>query len=251
MKPTRPNPTDIIGVTVSTPSYRHLEKDAVSRFKKHSGLKVKVIRRRTDVEGFRAKLQLDLEVGQKRIVFFDLDWWALNTLDFIAWDGRELMAVHDPAVFHPDSFCHKDCFEGPARLDQLRYFNTGFFAVDFRRPEMRKVFEIARRTEQDVLAGKREKPSDHTDQYYINHGALAAGIPVKYLPASYNYYDKAALWGFIPHRPRFVVGLHAAGEKVGDKLSALKAQETIWGRAHSPVRPESLLYQHVMCHEVR
>ena len=30
---------------------------------------------------------------------------------------------------------------------------------------------------------------------------------------SYNYYDKAAQWGFIPHRPRFVVGLHAAGGK--------------------------------------
>lgn len=243
--------SNLIGVTVCTPGYKHLEKESVRRFKKHSGLQVQVIRRKSDAEGFRAKLQLDREVGNKRCVFFDLDWWAIDSLDFTEWDGRELMAVHDPAVFHPESFCYKDCHMDGAVLDSLRYWNSGFFAIDFRRPEMRKVFQEARKAERAVLTGKAAAPADHTDQFYLNLGAIKVGVPVRYLPAAFNYYDKAAQWGFIPHRPRFVTGLHAAGEPLANKLKALRAQEMIWGREHAPVRSEALLYHHMMNHEAR
>lgn len=242
---------EIMGVTVCTPSYRHLEKEAVRRFKKQSGLPVHVIRRRRDSDGFQAKLELDKEAGRRAVIFFDLDWWALKPIEFPEWDGRTMMAVHDPAVFHPDSFCHKDCMEGEHRLEQMRYLNTGFMALDFRRPEMRRVFQEARAAAKAVAAGKRSRPADHTDQYYINLGALKVGVPVQQLPLAYNYYDKAAVWGFVPHRPRLVVGLHAAGVPVADKLATLRAQETIFGQAHAPVRPETLLYQHTMCHELR
>ena len=45
----------MIAVTVVTPSYRHLEKEAVKRIKKFTGLPVKVIRCK-DSDGFMKKL---------------------------------------------------------------------------------------------------------------------------------------------------------------------------------------------------
>lgn len=216
----------MLAVTVVTPSYRHLEKEAVKRFKKNSGLPVKVIRVK-DKDGFMAKLELDRHCGRERIVFFDVDYWLLRPVDFSKWDACSWMAVNDSATLNPWAFPHTDC--EAFGMDKLRYFNSGMFMANFNLQDHRKVFQLARRLHSQVGSGKIKTPKDKTDQIYLNLAAQRLNISTSLLPAGFNFYLKSVVWGQLPFIPRNIIGLHAAGEPLKSKLSSLKAQAKVFG----------------------
>lgn len=216
----------MIAVTVVTPSYRHLEKDAVKRFKKHSGLPVKVVRC-ADKDGFMTKLELDRFCGRNRIVFFDVDYWLLRRVSFEKWDASTWFAVHDSAVFNPHAFPHTDCEQ--FGMDKMRYFNSGFFVCNLALQSHRNVFQTARRLQSRVSRGSLAVPTDKTDQFFFNKAAQDICVPLHLVPLKFNYYHKAAQWGQLPCIPRDIYGLHAAGEPAQNKLAALQAQEKVFG----------------------
>lgn len=215
----------MIAVTVVTPSYRHLEKEAVRRIKKFTGLPVKVIRCK-DEDGFMKKLELDKECGRQRILFFDVDFWWLKPCDVTKWCANAWLAVNDSAAMNPWAFPHTDC--EAFGMDKLRYFNSGMFAANLALPEHRAIFQLARKLRKQVVSGRLKTPKDKTDQVYLNLAAQQLNINTSLLPSGYNFYMKSVVWGQLPFIPRNIVGLHAAGELLKNKLSALKTQSKVF-----------------------
>jgi hypothetical protein len=238
----------MIAVTVVTPSYKHLEKEAVKRFKRHSGLPVQVIRVK-DAEGFTAKLELDRYCGKQRVVFFDIDFFLLRPVKFDEWDVPHWYAVHDSAVFNPHAFPNTDC--ALYKLDKLRYFNSGFFICDLRNPLHRKVFQRARQIHAKVQRKKFPKPVDVTDQFYLNYAAQELGVGLNLVPLKFNYYHKASAWGQVPYIPRDIIGLHAAGYKREDKLQALQVQEQVFKQDNLIVCAEAYQFETARIFDMR
>src|SRR5690606_7009502 len=113
--------TGPVGVTMVSPAYAHMVDEAVSRFQKHSGLEVIVLCNAAE-PSWAAKLNLDLLVAPRPIVFFDIDWWLLRPFDFS--QISDFQAVPDPIAFMPESFCYQDSeLEG---WPKETYFNAGF-----------------------------------------------------------------------------------------------------------------------------
>jgi len=215
----------MIAVTVVTPSYRHLEKEAVRRVKKFTGLPVKVIRC-ADKDGFMKKLELDRECGRQRILFFDVDWYALRRFDPKSWCDKTWLAVHDSATFNPHAFPNTDC--GLFNMDKLRYFNSGFFVCNLAIKEHRQVFQVARRLRAKVLRKTMPMPVDVTDQFYLNKAAQDINVSTHLIPLKFNFYLMASVWGQVPYIPRDVIGLHAAGFKLEEKQRALELQSEVF-----------------------
>lgn len=237
----------MIGLTVSTPSYERLTLEARKRFEKETGLRTTVVSA-SDTNGFTAKL----EIWRSRAdtLFFDSDLWVLRKTDFSKLPDWSV--VHDPCVFHPESFCFKDCQQpfGEGGLLRDRYFNTGIMKVDFRKPANREVFKLASSIAAKVRAGKAWKPHDTTDQYYINRAVLELGISVTLLPYSFNYYHKAVEWGVLSFTPREVRCLHAAGYPLKRKLAALRTQSRVFGAQLQPMQPMALQHKHTVTFEI-
>lgn len=238
----------MIGLTATTPSYKRLTAEARKRFEKHTGLRTRVWEAQTDEEGFSAKLEIWRTCANA--VFFDSDLWVLRDTDFARLPDWSV--VHDPCVFHPESFCYKDCQQpfDEGGLLRDRYFNTGLMKVDFRKRANREVFRRAAQIAAKVKAGKAWKPHDTTDQYYINRAVLELGIPVTLLPTSFNYYHKAVEWGVLSFPPREIRCLHAAGYPLKRKLAALKAQARVFGAALQPMQLMALQHKHTTAFEI-
>jgi hypothetical protein len=238
----------MIGLTVSTPSYENLATEACKRFEASTGLKARVVRVGTDEDGFPAKLEMWRTKADA--VFFDSDLWVLRKTDFSKLPDWSV--VHDPCVFHPESFCFKDCqqpFEEGGLLRD-RYFNTGMMKVDFRKPLNREVFKRAAKIAANVKSGKAWKPHDTTDQYYINRAVLELGVPITFLPYSFNYYHKAVEWGVLSFTPREVRCLHAAGYPLKQKMGALRSQARVFGAALQPMQMMALQHKHTTTFEI-
>jgi len=238
----------MIAVTVVTPSYRHLEKEAVKRIKKFTGLEVKVIRC-ANKDGFFKKLELDRECGKQRILFFDVDYWLLRPVNFEEWCPRTWLAVHDSAAFNHWAFPHTDC--EAFGLQKLQYFNSGFFVCNLALKEHRKVFQVARRIRKKVLSGSLKKPTDLTDQFYLNKSAQDTQVSMHLVPLKFNYYHMASKWGQIPYIPRDIIGLHAAGEKLENKAHALKVQGEVFSGELLRVCPEAYQFETTRIFDMR
>lgn len=201
-------------VTIISPSYESVGREAVRRMKKFSGLQVKVIEC-SDEEGFETKLNLDMIMDRGKFVFFDSDYWLLRELPLDSWDGSAWLAVNDPGVFAPYAFPFSDCKrEG---MDREKYWNSGFFCCDTRRPEHRAVFQEARALRKRVLNGTAKKPDDFGDQYYLNMACQKLAVPMVLLPFVFNFYRHMISGGCFPFIPAEVIGLHAAGVPVKAK----------------------------------
>ena len=233
----------MIAVTVVTPSYRHLEKEAVRRVKKFTGLPVKVIRCK-DKDGFMKKLELDKECGKQRIMFFDVDWWPLRRVDFAKWDDRPWYSLNDSAVHNPHAFPHTDC--GSHNLDKRRYFNSGFFVCDLSNKNHHSVFVEARKLRKAALAKKLAMPVDTTDQFWLNMAVQKLNVMQEMLPLAFNYYHRAAQWSQIPFIPREIIGAHAAGEILSNKLPVLAALDRLFSYPEgvSPIHEGVILAQY-------
>lgn len=238
----------MIAVTVVTPSYRHLEKEAVRRVKKFTGLPVKVIRCK-DKDGFMKKLELDRECGRQRIMFFDVDWYALRAFDPKTWCDKTWLAVGDSAVFNPHAFPNTDC--GLFGLQKLQYFNSGFFICNLALKEHRQVFQRARQIRSRVVRKSMHKPVDVTDQFYLNKAVQDIGVAMNLVPLKFNFYLKASHWGQVPYIPRDIIGLHAAGYKVEEKQRALQVQAEVFTSELLRVCPEAYQFESTRIFDMR
>lgn len=232
------DPPEVIGVTITSPKYRHLTDEAVRRFRKHSGLDVIVLWSEEE-PAFAAKLNLDLLVAPMPIVFFDVDLWLLRPFDFkaLAKAGR-FCAVPDPGAWNPLAFPHIDSKRNGWNKES--YFNSGLFACDLARPEIRRVFADARRRFEECHANTAPAPVDWTDQFFLNWAIQQQPGLLKRLPFALNFYKKAVDWGSYPHIPREIVGLHAAGIPLEDKLENLRRQAAVFGEPIGPMHREAI-----------
>lgn len=237
----------MIAVTVVTPSYRHLEKEAVRRVRKYTGLPVQVIRC-ADKDGFFKKLELDRECGRQRILFFDCDLWLTMPVDFKAFDPTCFFAVHDAGVFNPQIFPRQDC--DLYKMDAMRYFNSGLMVANFAIKEHRQVFQKARVLERQVRTGKLPKPYDKTDQLFLNLGVQAVNPNLSLLPQKFNYYHFGWEYGQIMTIPRGIIGLHAAGVPIKGKARALREQERVLCRTKRGLWPDAINYTHAKIFEM-
>lgn len=228
-----------IGVTVSSPKYAHLTDEAVKRFRAMTGLDVVVIWSQQE-PAFASKLNLDLLVAARPIVFFDVDLWMLRPFDFVPLaQSKFFSAVPDPGALNKDAFPHTDCErEG---WEKANYFNSGLFCCDLSRPEIRDIFKTARRLLTACHDKQFAKPVDWTDQFFLNYAVqLHAGLYK--LPFAMNFYKKAVDWGSFPHIPREIIGLHAAGVPIKDKLATLQREAAVFGEPSGKMLPEAADY---------
>lgn len=240
---------DPIGLTIISPSYEKVGKEAVSRFKKHVGIDVK-IHECGDDEGFEAKLQLDRIAGRRNVIFFDSDLWFLDKPNLEKSLGHScLLAVHDSAAFNPHAFPHTDCER--FGMPKTEYFNSGLMCLSFSQEKHRQMFSEARRLHRSSKKKSAIKPADWTDQVWLNRARLQVGLPWVRLPTAYNYYLRSSQWGQLPWIPRKIVGLHGAGIKAPQKYSKLKQQARVFEYPTCPMHPETLAFQHAVGIELR
>lgn len=226
---------DWLGVTIISPSFAEIGAEAVKRWKEHTGCPALVIH--VDAEpAFATKLHLDELCPARQIVFFDADWWALRTLPLQQLEKTKWNAVLDPGVFSPRGFPYLD--SATFQIPRGSYINTGFFACDLGEPAHRLVFERARCLLNDTHQGAMERPVDWTDQVFLNLALQESDkVHLHRLPFAWNCYKLAVDWGTYPHMPREILGLHAAGYKVAQKLEKLEDEARVFGTPHCPLHP--------------
>lgn len=214
-----------VGVTIVSPSYAHMAAEAVGRFQRNSGLEV-ITLHVTGEPSFAAKLNLDLLVAPRPIIFFDVDWWLLRKFDFADLGTSSFQAVHDPGV-NGDGFPVLDCKREGWTGEQ--YFNSGFFACDLGRPEIRRVFADARARLAACHDGTAAKPADYGDQFFLNWAVAQQPGLVHLLDCRMNFFKSAVDWGYFPYIPGGIIGLHAAGLPVNQKLDVLRREASVFG----------------------
>lgn len=234
-KTTRIMSEGAIGVTIVSPKYAHLAEEAVTRFRRCAGLDAVIVWSEAE-PAYAAKLNLDLLIAPRPIIFFDADLWFLRPVEFreVAASGR-WCAVPDPCATHPETFCGKDVTA--SRWEPATYFNSGLFACDLARPEIRQVFADARARLEAVHSGAAPAPADTTDQYYLNWAVQQQPPLFKPLPLHLNFFMVAAHHGSLAHIPAEITGLHAAGVPTPRKLEILKLQAQVFGPVAQPAKP--------------
>lgn len=233
-----------VGVTIVSPSYRRLAREAIRRFERFTGMEVKVIEC-ADKDGFKMKLELDKHCGRRSVVFFDADLWFLRPWEPLPMLGTATwMACHDSAVWNPGSFCYKDCHENG--LDRFHYVNSGLFLCDLRRQEHRDVFKSARAS----FRSPKTVTADTTDQFHLNRAILKHAVPVAFLPPRFAFYSLAVVWGQYPAIPRELVGIHAAGVALKHKWDTLRAEASVFSRPHDHMCPDAINWFFTQSHEL-
>lgn len=222
---------DAVCVTICTPAYEHLRKPAIAAFKKHLGLPVIVIDC-ADEDGFASKMQLDLLIGPRKIVFCDIDWRPLREFPKV-WESGEWCAVRDYGASHPDTFASHDI--KVHKLDHLSYWNSGFFTCDLSKPWHQAVFVTARAIWRDVQEKKRKRVGDFGDQFYLNAAMVELGMLASLLPAGYNWLHRYMSNGMRGFQPRVIHAVHAAGYGLGEKGTHLAAFESMFNYPVSPL----------------
>lgn len=231
----------MIAVTVVSPKYRKVAKEAIKRFKKFTGLTPVVLKAKDGEDAFFTKLALDRLLPRKPIVFFDSDYWLLSQQRMEDLQGDCFFGVHDPATFNPAAFPHTDCQD--FGMPKLEYFNTGFFTCDLSKQKHRAVFQRARRIKAQVDKGKFKTPTDKTDQFYINFARLEEKVGLSRLPNSFNFYLKSAEWSQQAWIPRNIIGLHGAGIPAEDKFEKLTDQAKVFDYPFYPMHPEVMAWE--------
>jgi hypothetical protein len=218
-----------IGVTLVSPDFEHLAQEAVSRFRRNTGLECVVIHTgQKAISCFGAKLNLDLLLAPRPIVFFDADLWIIRPVELteLATSGK-WCAVPDPCAYGDGGFPAGDVRrEG---WDPNTYFNSGFFACDLSRPEIRRVFSDARAHLERVHAGDIVPPVDSTDQFYLNWAVQQQPGLFHPLPLAINFFQIAIHHGSLEQIPAKIIGLHAAGVPLERKLAVLGKQAAVYG----------------------
>jgi len=235
-------PTEVLGVTITSPQYQHLTEEAVRRFHQQTGLDVAVLWSAQE-PAFAVKLNLDLLLAPVPIVYFDVDLWMLRPFDFrpIAQAGR-FAAVPDPGAWNPNAFPHIDSER--FGWEKESYFNSGLFACDLGRPDIRQLFIEARARLDACHGDTTQAPADWTDQFFLNWAVQRQPGLFKRLPFALNFYKKAVDWGSYPHIPREIIGLHAAGVPLDEKLGKLRREAEVFGEPAGPMYAEAVRHHY-------
>lgn len=228
-------------VTIITPSYEKVGREMIKRVKRHLGYEVKVVET-TDDKGFEAKLSLDKSVGRSRAIWMDCDLWPLRP-----WNPDELhlgsciQGCWDHAVTNRHAFPHTDCNKHGLSWD--RYLNTGLLMWDNRLSDHRELFKLARQSWKDQREG-RKVYADKTDQAHLNYSIKELGLPVQFLPETFNCYLFGIFHGQRPYIPREIVNLHGAGIPAAKKYSQMKTQASVFSQTVYPMHQDAVNWEH-------
>lgn len=248
-QPRNPGPPPLLAVTVRTPKYEALSREAVKRVEKFLQIPVQVIEC-DDADAFKTKMHLDLLCPRTCIFLFDADWWALRSFEIgYSSESHVVMGVHDSGVFHPGAFCKPDC--ETLNLDKGIYLNTGLLLFNNASEQHRSIFRTARSIEHDIFAGKHPKLHDFGEQSMLNAGIQRNGVPVSVLPFSFNTMLHFVRGGVFPYIPRTVHAVHAAGVPLKYKLRHLRAAEQLFCYDPEPMQAEALAFHHALQFEIR
>lgn len=245
----------MIGATLITPAYAEIGLEAVKRFKRHTGLDVVILWRDDGPDAFAAKLDIPLTIKDQTVVFFDSDLWFIHDVDLRWMDRRhQFYAVMDPGVNDvadasikvAGAWARSDC--EVLGINPNKYFNGGLWVANFRHDSHRVAFAHARQLYQDKINGvfnydkDVSKPGDiltftqtkcrigdYGEQSFLNAGVQRAGIEIDPLLMSYNYWHMAYKGGLVDAVPYRVIGLHAAGYALQDKLQHLRQMSEVLG----------------------
>jgi len=226
---TRPEPKKVwqsadpfkwLGMTIITPGFDEVGREAVRRFQSLTGLPFIVLRAPSADAAYRLKLRLPDLIGSEveTVIFFDADWWLLRPLDLVYLEERlgthPFLAVHDPGIADPAGFVAKDCADHG--LNPARYFNSGFWVVRTT-PEWKHVCKEA------INLMGCEPFADFGEQSAFNHAWQNLTTDhIGLLPREYNFFMHAVTHGYAESIPAAIIGLHAAGVPRGRKLEHLK-----------------------------
>lgn len=216
-KNTKASDKQILGVTISTPGYFELAKEAARRYRQYSGFD-SVILEVDKGDGFEAKFRLVDNFKGKQICFFDADCWAVRDLkleQFIDYPG--VIGVNDPTHVSDCSFVRHDSIALGIKFEE--YLNTGFLILNFNDPTVVKAFEDAKI---NIIRKQELNVRDRTEQSILNYGFRHTKVNI--LPFKYNFFKPAVDWGHFPYIPRDIVNVHAAGYPLPQKLKQLKKQ---------------------------
>lgn len=235
-------------ITIITPSYERVGREMVRRVKRFTGHDVKVVEC-PDSEGFRMKLNLDKLAGRRKIIWMDCDMWPLR--EWTPEDihlGDCIQACWDHAVLQPHSFCYKDCHEHG--LPWEKYANSGLVCWNNANPDHRDLFKVARKSWSDQRKGKKTYV-DVTDQGHISFAINELGLPLQFLPESYNCYLAGIFWGQRPYVPREIINLHGAGIPAKKKYNRMKTQASVFGVNVLPITQEAVNWEHAKLFHMR
>ena len=232
----------MIAVTIATPDYMHLASEQALSMSSHSGLMTHLIlipEARFE-EAVAVKLELQRTFRGNTVLFFDADWRAIRPVDVgmlekLSGAGK-FVACQDPGIFDPAAFPAPDC--KVFGIERLKYFNSGFWVANFANERHVLAFEKARELYEESKRGRWKEIRDYGEQSYLNAGVQMAGVEIELLPDRWNFFYHAFRWGAVAHIPRNIIGLHAAGSKLPEKMPVLNAQEMLFGmRMHDDVLP--------------
>lgn len=225
----------MIGCTLITPAYAEIGLESVKRFKRHTGLDVVILWRDDGPDVFAAKLDIPLTIKDHTVVFFDSDLWFIHDVDLRWMDCRDqFFAVMDPGINDvadtsikvAGAWARSDCEF--LQINPNQYFNGGLWVANFRLPDHRYAFAHARQLYQDKINGVMNI-GDYGEQSFLNAGVQRSGIEIVPLPMAYNYWHMAYKGGLVAAVPYRVIGLHAAGYALQDKLAHLRQMSEVLG----------------------
>lgn len=218
----------MIAVTIATTGYEQLAQEQAYFARVNTGLNVHIVY--ANGGGFHHKLELQRVYRGQKILCFDADLRLIRHADWSkiseAANGA-FIAAPDPGIHDANQFPTPD--SAILGIDRLKYFNSGLFVADFRRPAVVAAFDDARQLMSEKENGMWQNIGDLGDQSFMNAGIQRRGVPVKLLHPRFNFFFHAWRWGCLPEIPRHIIGLHAAGTPLSEKKDVLDAQHRIFG----------------------
>lgn len=202
----------MIGVTISSPKFRHLAVEAQKRFEEATGLPSVLVS--TPVEkNYLLKFELfDMLKGQT-VVFFDSDLWFIQKCDLSVFNEcEEFLAVQDPGIAEESCFpIHDSKVLG---IDIQTYFNSGFMIWNDRHEE---VFRQA----PTIYHKFKKQLFDFGEQSVLN-AAVSKFANLRLISHSFNYTPVAEFHNSKTMKPiEMPLTIHAAGYVPEQKFEAL------------------------------
>jgi len=242
----------VIGATILTKNYAEIGIAAVERFKKRTGLDVIVLWK--DKDAFEAKLDLPFLLAPQTVVYFDADHWMIRDCDLSQFNNSPYFwAVKDPGINDlPATLINaggepavmSGSFPVPDAtllgFDPQQYFNGGLWIANFKREDHVSAFAIAKQLYEEKKNGLWKDYQDYGEQGFLNAGIHRAGVALDFLPQTYNFWLLSFKGGLVKSIPHGVIGLHAAGYGLPDKMPHLLQMEQVLECWMKEPRPNAL-----------
>lgn len=216
-------------VTVVSPEYEGMGREAALRFERHTGIEVDVVRCAA-VHGHRVKLEVLRDAAESGWrFFFDADWWLIQSCH------QEIRALLGPWL--AGAPIPGTVADGEGRefgYDPRSRITSGFLVFDPTLPLWGRVLRLALELQASVALSRR-------DEVYLNAAAHHFGLPVRVIDAGWNWclrpnysYEPPQIWALHaaghPLKARHQI-LHQAANKPPPPSWALDDAEMVWLRS--------------------